>query len=229
MSWPRTTFAVLALALALGACAAAPQPVAGSAAEATPSATPAPAGGGAPPLGPLPPARTGQAPIPPPPAGQTAPRQPLHYGPPVAQPKDARGRQACDLLTPAQLRSLGLDPTSADQHTSGEAQVCSWATPDGTNTAGITLDSDRYPLPALDGIYVLEKGITKVFEPITVAGHPGFRSDTDLTTCTYLIAVADYQLIGVDGRARDLPRADPCGPSRRMVELILSNLPPLTS
>ena len=222
----RWVMAITGLLLVVVGCAG-PTVASIPAPAATPSSSPSTAGL-APPSS-VPPPRSGQASIPPPPSGAAGTREPLRYAPPVSDPLDARGIAVCDLLTSTQLTNIGLDPRTAYPSVSGEAQVCTWDTFDGTNTGGITLDADRFPLAALDGIYVLNQGIVAILDPITVDGHPGFRGDDDPSTCTYYVAVADYQLIGVDGRARNLPQSDPCGPSKRMAELILSNLPPLKS
>lgn len=168
---------------------------------------------------------TGEQPPPSAPSAATTSERP-RFAPSVATPKDARGIAECDLLTPAQVDALGLALETADPQTSGAARVCSWAYKDGQNTAGLQIATER-TIPGLDGIYIQRVGFA-LFEPVTVAGHPGFHADqVEGDGCTLYIAIADYQLLAVGANVRGETMPDPCAPSRRMAEMILSNLPPL--
>ena len=62
------------------------------------------------------------------PNGEWPPDIPLQLR--VREPKDARGIAPCDLLTPTQLRELGLDPATASPDARGMAQSCAWHAPD---------------------------------------------------------------------------------------------------
>lgn len=153
-------------------------------------------------------------------------REPPRFAPSVTDPRDARGIGECDLLTSAQLDELGLVAETARPRVSGAARVCSWAYEGGKNSAGLQIATDR-TIPGLDGIYMQRAGFA-LFEPTTVAGHPGFRADqAEGDGCTLYIAIADYQLLAAAGNGLGEPLPDPCAPSRRMAEMILSNLPPL--
>lgn len=80
----------------------------------------------------------------------------------------------------------------------------------------------------LDGIYLVRDDYA-VFEPTEVAGHPAVQADlTTESGCTLYIAIADHQGVATSGNLAGRSVPDPCGLSRRMAELILSNLPPLT-
>lgn len=148
------------------------------------------------------------------------------FAPSVPSPKDARGIGECDLLTPGQIGDLGLAADTADPGVSGAARVCTWAYRDRRNTAGLQIATER-TIPGLDGIYIQRSGFA-VFEPVTVSGHPGFHADqVPGDGCSLYIAIADHQLMTVSANLRGEPLPDPCAPSRRMAEMILSNLPPL--
>jgi hypothetical protein len=157
--------------------------------------------------------------------------QPTRPGPRLApavrEPLDARGVAPCGLLTPAQLIELGLDPRSARPGTAGAAETCGWTRPtDPGNPAGLQISTNP-TIPSLDGIYII-RDTFDVFEPTQIAGHPAVHADgTAGSVCTIYTAIADYQAVSTDGNLAGRPLADPCGPSRRMAEMILSNLPPL--
>jgi hypothetical protein len=157
------------------------------------------------------------------PSSKPSPR----LAPAVGAPLDARGISACDLLTPTQLAELGLDPSSARSGTAGSAQTCGWTrNNDVSNPAGLQINTDP-AIPSLDGLYLVRDTFA-VFKPIEIFGHPALHAD-DVAgpVCTIYTAIADYQAVSTDGNLAGRPLADPCGPSRRMAEMILSNLPPL--
>lgn len=151
---------------------------------------------------------------------------PPRLAPAVREPKDARGIAPCDLLTRPQLIELGLIPETARPSTAGAAEVCGWGSVDPGNGGGVQINTDP-TIPSLDGLY-LQRDTLAVFEPIEIAGHPAVHADGIVgPVCTIYTAVADYQGVSTDGNLAGRPLADPCAPSRRMAEMILSNLPPL--
>jgi len=166
---------------------------------------------------PSPPARLSSAEAKPPP----------RLAPPVRVPLDARGTKACDLLTPTQLGELNLNTTTAQSKTVGISDSCTWAyTNDPGNVGGVQL-STHPTLPALDGVYLVRENFAK-FEPLEISGHPAVRADRNPDSgCSIYTAIADYRAIATLGDTIGRPRADVCAPSRRMAEMILSNLPPL--
>lgn len=161
-----------------------------------------------------------------PPPAVTSTKPPPRLAPVVREPLDARGKAPCDLLTAPQLLELGLRPDTARPDTSGAAQICGWSSTDPGNVAGLQVNTDP-TLPSLDGIYLVRDTFA-VFEPIEIAGHPAVHADRNAgPVCTIYTAIADYQGISTDGNLAGRPLPDPCAPSRRMAEMILSNLPPL--
>lgn len=156
---------------------------------------------------------------------QATGRELPRFAPSVADPKDAGDIGGCALLTSVQLEELTLLPETARPRDVGAARACSWTYQGGRNSAGLQIAVER-TIPGLDGIYVQRVGFDR-FEPVTVSGHPGFRADKLDGDCVLYIAIADYQLFSVDGNLLNEPLPDPCAPSRRMAEMILSNLPPL--
>lgn len=160
-------------------------------------------------------------------ASSTAEAKPSpRLAPQVKVPLDARGFTACSLLTPAQLAKLNLDASTARPMSNSSVESCAWSyMNDPGNVGGVQL-STHPTLPALDGIYLL-RGTTAVFEPTEIAGHPAVRADSGGAFCMIYVGIADYQGVAVGADAAGRPRADACAPSRRMAEMILSNLPPL--
>ncbi|MGQ0573324.1 MAG: DUF3558 domain-containing protein [Pseudonocardia sp.] len=140
----------------------------------------------------------------------------------VRNPKDARGLDPCDLLTPAQLDGFGLDPATARTNPARYGTGCLWQYRDGSTSAGVRLATDPNAAKLPD-IWKLRQNDV-VFEIRQIAGHPALRSDQLPDECDLSIAVADYQIVGVNayGDGRALP--DPCGPAVRMAELIIANI-----
>jgi hypothetical protein len=144
----------------------------------------------------------------------------------VREPKDARGIGPCELLTVAQQQVLGLDPSTAKSKAEGLAQSCFWYYPGKRDYARIDISTD--PMAGkLPGLWRMFHADAE-YEQFEIAGHPVIRVNAESDRfCSLSIAVADSQNLGVAATADLTPRPDPCAPSRRMAELILSNLPPL--
>ncbi|MGE3288202.1 MAG: DUF3558 domain-containing protein [Pseudonocardia sp.] len=144
----------------------------------------------------------------------------------VREPKDARGIGPCELLTAAQQRELGLDPSTAKAKTEGLAQSCFWYYPGKRDNARIAISTDPTAgkLPALWRLFHDDPN----YEQFEILGYPALRTNVEPGRfCDFTVAIADLQTIVVSATADLTPRPDPCAPSRRMAELILSNLPPL--
>lgn len=151
---------------------------------------------------------------------------PPRFGPTVPQPKDARGIPACDLLTPDQLLDLGLLPDTAEPGGDASVPTCGWRSTDPGGAGGVQLNT-ALAIPVLDGLYLVRDKFA-VYEPLEVAGHPAVHADGNAgPVCTIYVAISDYQGVSADGNLGGRPLPDPCAPSRRMAEFILSNLPPL--
>jgi hypothetical protein len=157
-----------------------------------------------------------------PPTGPTLPSTPL-----VQDPRDARGVAVCDLLRPSQLAQLGLESSSAREVTMvATAPSCAWRrSDDGAKSGGVQVRTDL-TVTAIDGLTIAKDTFVR-FEPTVVSNHPAVRADDSARTgCTIYTAIADYQAIATNGDNSGSD-PDPCARSRRMAEMILSNLPPL--
>ncbi len=75
----------------------------------------------------------------------------------------------------------------------------------------------------LKGLHQL-RDVFAVFEPGEVSGYSSVRAGADDSLCPLYIGVSDDRMISVDGNVAGHPLPDPCGPSRRMAEFVLSNL-----
>lgn len=145
----------------------------------------------------------------------------------VPQPKDLRGIPPCKLLTDAQLAEVGLRAdTAEEEYPAGNGRGCRWLLVDDRYNYAIAGGSADQQNPALPGLYVTRQ-VNARFEPLVIAGHPGVRADLDLRGgCDIAVAASDDQLLGANGNAAGKPTSDECGRSRRMIELMLSNLHP---
>ncbi|MGQ0575347.1 MAG: DUF3558 family protein [Pseudonocardia sp.] len=144
----------------------------------------------------------------------------------VPEPKDARGIRACDLLTPAQLAEVGLRPETGERVPTSQGDRCAYQpVEDDLEVVGFGSNTGLRN-PGLPGVYVNARGAS-FFEPITVAGHPGARLRlTADEGCQVSAAASDDQLVGANGTASATEAPDDCARYQRIVELILSNLPP---
>jgi hypothetical protein len=145
----------------------------------------------------------------------------------VPHPKDMRAIPPCDLLTDAQLVELGLRPDTAQEVPMARGRTCIWrdaADPRNFADAGGSTDLAN---PGVPGLYVTRHVMSR-FEPLVIAGHPGARIDLNPGTgCDVTVGASDDQLLGANGNGAGRPLPDDgCDRSRRMIELILANLPP---
>ncbi len=149
----------------------------------------------------------------------------MRYSEPVPEPKDARGVEACELITDEQVEQLGLIPGSAEQVDQGpRIQTCVWSSALYPGSPVSIQKNAEGAVPVLDGLYLIEDPMLPDEERV-VSGHPAVRSElADTGFCTIIVAVSDYQGIGVKN---DQPESDPCPVSTLIAEFVLSNLPPL--
>nr|BFF02101.1 hypothetical protein GCM10020241_37760 [Streptoalloteichus tenebrarius] len=147
--------------------------------------------------------------------------------PRVTNPKNLRGQEACQLLTPQQQKELTFtQPGRQGISEFGESE-CEWK----NDKLGIflTLDTKRR---GLEETY-LRKERFPDFTPSTVAGHPAVRSDRNdnLKSCRVSLGVADDQVLYIDfdrnSAGRSNPEySDPCGFAEKVGKMVLDNLPP---
>ncbi|MGQ0573824.1 MAG: DUF3558 family protein [Pseudonocardia sp.] len=144
----------------------------------------------------------------------------------VPEPKDARGIRACDLLTPAQLAEVGLRAETGERVPTSQGDQCASQTVEGDlEIVGIGSNTGLRN-PGLPGVYVNARGAS-LFEPITIAGHPGARLRLRPGSgCEVTAASSDDQLVGANGAESPRDGSDDCARYERITELILSNLPP---
>lgn len=147
--------------------------------------------------------------------------------PRVAEPRDVRGIPACDLLTPAQLTALEINPNTAEPAAQGSADECFWRLTDGSGSLMVTSAPD-FPVGGLEGLYISRPGYD-VFEPGELDGFPivrADRKDNPDTLCTIYVGVADDQLAWTSA-AFAFKEHPACATALRMASAMLANLPPL--
>lgn len=167
----------------------------------------------------------------PPTSGTSTSAAPALLAPPVANPKDARGVAACDVLQPAQLAQLGLDPASrADQPLPAPFSTgCTWNTADVS--WGVSLGFDT-ATTGLSATYE-SRSAYQHFVPRDIGGHPAVDAQTayDPEDCYTYVGVADDQalFINVDNRGAlaGAPLTPACERLDEIVTMIIGNLPPL--
>ncbi|MGQ0574694.1 MAG: DUF3558 domain-containing protein [Pseudonocardia sp.] len=155
----------------------------------------------------------------------------LSDAPRVTDPRDLSAVPVCDLVPPAELARLGLDPASADDVVQKVDDVqyvehCSYRSRD--LLSGITLTSaHRLDPGGLDRLY-LNREFMSVFVPETIDGFPAVRTELDDGgACDINVGVADDQVL-ISG-FHDIPGYEgpsPCDNARALASAVLATLPP---
>ncbi|MCP2262661.1 Protein of unknown function (DUF3558) [Streptoalloteichus tenebrarius] len=145
--------------------------------------------------------------------------------PRVSNPKNLRGQDACQLLTPQQQAELTFTkPGEKGTSAFGESE-CRWS--NGNLRIYLALDTKRR---GLEETY-LRKERFPDFTPSTVAGYPAVRTGLNdkLKSCRVDLGVADDQVLYItfDRNSRNNPEyEDPCGFAEKVGKMVLDNLPP---
>jgi hypothetical protein len=154
-------------------------------------------------------------------SGGAAPSERL--SPPVENPKDLRGIDPCDLLTPDQKTELGLTrPVTRDTSPWGE-DTCDL----GGSVVGIGFSPDTTLGEGLDQAY-RSKNTFDNFEPSEVDGYPAVRVDFTTQSCGLFVGVSDEQTLHMELTrvSPDAPgKGDPCGFAESIMSDVLENLP----
>lgn len=143
--------------------------------------------------------------------------------PPVEKPKDLRGIDPCDLLTPDQKAEFGLTkPATRDTSPWGE-ETCSLA----GSIVAVGFSPDTTVGEGLDQAY-RSKDLFDNFEPSEVDGYPAVRVDFATQSCGLIVGVSDEQTLGFDMTrvSADAPgKGDPCGFAEAVMSDVLENVP----
>ncbi len=151
--------------------------------------------------------------------------------PPVTDQRDARNTVACDLVQPAQVQQLGLNPDSRSEQSLPKPFTtgCSWSSTDSAWGVGFGFDTSTKGLSTL----YEAKANYGYFEPRTIDGRPAVDAQTAFNAddCYTYVGVADTQTlyINVDNTpplAKD-PLKPACERLDEIVKMIIGNLPPL--
>lgn len=144
----------------------------------------------------------------------------------ISNPLDVRGIPPCELLTPAQLREVGLDPSSGTPWVRQPGGGCLWKWQDGSTQAYVGANGDPGAIK-LDSVF-RNRDLYHNFTAFRISGYPALRVDPDPTgSCLLQVGAADDHVLEISayGDSRVVP--EPCAMAVRMAEMVLSNLPPL--
>lgn len=169
-----------------------------------------------------------------PPPRPVAPLRPAtveRYGAPtIDRPRDLRSRalDPCGtLLSPAQLSTLGYRVRKS-RDVVGLATACDWdgTAPGRATEAAVSVDHDLF-------VSTYRVKLLPIFRPVTIAGLPAVeeQSPSAPSSCTTTVGVAERQALEVTVYVTDIRRdgstpIEPCAEGRRVVEAIVSTLPP---
>lgn len=143
--------------------------------------------------------------------------------PPVENPKDLRGIDACELLTPDQLSELTFIEPGEKRTSAWGEENCGWF----SSMLGIILSPDTTLGEGLDQAY-RSKNAFDNFEESSVDGYPAVRVDFATQSCGLIVGVSDEQTLSmeftrVSSKAPGLN--DPCGFAETIAAMVLKNLP----
>jgi hypothetical protein len=143
--------------------------------------------------------------------------------PPVENPKDLRGIDPCELLTPEQLTELTLtEPGEKDTTPWGE-EGCTWS----SSILFVGFSPDTTLGEGLDQAYRSKDSFDN-FEVSSVDGYPAVRVNFATQLCGVIVGVSDDQALSVDfGRVSSQAPGlnDPCGFAETVAGMVLENLP----
>ena len=154
-----------------------------------------------------------------------------HGAPQVKSPRDVRSRVAdpCrTLLSDRQLNNLGYGIHGKSRRVIDMAPACDWSSeePHRYLEASVWVDRDYF----IDTSRVR----APIFRHVEIAGLPAVeqQSPVNLGSCVITAATAVGQALDVTSDVVDRhpggrPVVDPCAEGRRVVEAIVSTLPPL--
>ncbi len=143
--------------------------------------------------------------------------------PKVANPKNLKAHKACQLLTPAQLQSLGAASTPKEGTAVWGEKDCEW----GNDNLNIGVSPDTTQGQGLAIVYENMSG-TPSFQPLTIAGYPAARTSKQTISCSIGVGTSDTQVFLVDLTVLGVNRTnntDPCAVAQTVATDVLSNLP----
>lgn len=159
------------------------------------------------------------------------------YGAPViAHSRDlqSRSQDPChSLLASGQLSALGLLSPGEYRLTAQRGPTCRWhgTSPNRSFSAVVWTDEDFLVNAYRNN--QSDRRFFSIFRPTTIADLPAVeqQNDTNLTSCVTTVGVAPRQALMISSDSDDVigdkPVIEPCAAGRRVVEEIVSTLPPL--
>lgn len=141
--------------------------------------------------------------------------------PPIENPKDLRGVDPCQLLTPQQVADL----TFTEPGTPGPGEVsgdpgCTWVNSNLNINLQVNTDGD--------GIEQAYRGAWDNSEKSTVGDYPALRVNFSASYCGLFVGVADDQVLSVSfGRVTgdDPAYEDSCAFAESLASMALENMP----
>jgi hypothetical protein len=143
--------------------------------------------------------------------------------PPVDNPKDLRGVDPCELLTPEQRAELGLRPGEKEDISPWGEETCGF----GGSIVSIGFSPDTTLGEGLDQAYRAKDSFEN-FAETTVDGYPAVRVNFATQICSLIVGVSDTQTLGMDFArvSSSAPgRGDPCGFAESVLGEVIKNLP----
>jgi hypothetical protein len=143
--------------------------------------------------------------------------------PPVDNPKDLRGVDSCELLTPEQRADLGFTQQGKKDTSPWGEERCNFA----GSVVGIGFSPNTTLGDGLDQAYRNKDNFDN-FAETDVDGYPAVRVDFATQSCGLIAGVSDTQTLSMEF-TRVSPNApgkgDPCGFAESVMGDVIKNLP----
>lgn len=153
----------------------------------------------------------------------TPPSTSDRLSPPVENPKDLRGFDACQLLTQDQLAELSLSEPGRKYTTPWGEEGCNWGGP----VVAIGFSPDTTLGQGLEQAY-RAKDTFDNFAESNVDGYPAARVDFATQSCGLIVGVSNEQTLGMEFTrvSSQAPgKGDPCGFAESVMGEVIKNLP----
>jgi hypothetical protein len=143
--------------------------------------------------------------------------------PPVENPKNLRGVDPCQMMSPEQLTGLGLTEAGQKGTSLWGEETCTWA----GSMIVIGLIPDTTLGQGLEQAYRAKNSFDN-FDESEVDGYPAVRVDFAAELCGVIVGVSDEQTLRMDFTRVTVQapgKGDPCGFVESVLSDVIKNLP----
>ncbi|TDV45569.1 DUF3558 domain-containing protein [Actinophytocola oryzae] len=156
-------------------------------------------------------------------ADSTSPSTSERLSPSVEKPKDLRGIDPCEFVTPEQRAELQLTAPDEKEMSPWGEQLCDL----GGSVVGISFSPNTVLGDGLDRAYRSKNSFDN-FAETNVDGYPGVRVNFATQSCALIMGVSNEQTLNMEltrVSANAPGKGDPCGFAEEIMSEVIRNLP----